>query len=711
MRLVRAGAVGSAVAATVSAIVLSVPGALAASPAAKVQLRNSESPAASHTPRTGATPGDSPIAFAVDLKLPDPAGAAAFAKAVSTPGSAAYRQYLTAAEWEARFAPTASAVSQVVAFLRSSGLTVGTVPADRMEVPVSGTAAQVEKVFSTSLSVHAVQGQSVLLADQPLSVPASLAGVVAGVTGVNEVLAKTAHTTGAAHVLRTRHGAHLARSQSASPAASTGSSTPDSAPIPQPPGFRAAPPCGAFYNDKLDTTLPPYGNGYPANPPWAVCGYVGSQFRSAYGLSGPQDGRGVTVAIVDAYASPTLFSDAHTFASRNDPTYPLRSGQFSELLPASYNKVTACGASGWFGEQTLDVEAVHNTAPGAKIIYAGARNCTTKALNTAVRRIVDGHLASVITNSYGDSGGDVLDSPADRQSTDNILMMAAGTGISVLFSSGDSGDEYTTLGQVAADYPASSPYATAVGGTTLQIGQNGQRLGEYGWSTARSFLCDLTYQGAGGCTATQNNTWLPIDLALDGGSGGGTSQVYSQPSWQAGVVPANLSQANGGQPMRVEPDVSMEGDPGTGMLVGETQTFPNGTYYDEYRIGGTSVASPLLAGVIARADSQAGSSLGFVNPALYSLAGNPSALYDVGPAGKQDQSRADFANSIDSSQGFLYSTRIIDYEGQEQYCSSTGACATRNVALNATPGYDNMTGLGAPAAGLVSALAAAGSGQ
>lgn len=232
------------------------------------------------------------MAFAVDLKLPDPAGAAAFAKAVSTPGSSSYHQYLTAAQWESRFAPTQSAVDQVVAFVKSNGLTVGKVPADRMEVPVSGTAAQVEKVFGTSLSVHAVQGQSVVLADQPLSVPVSVAGVVSGVTGVNEVLAKTYHLTGAVRVLRTRRGARIAHRQSGSPAGQTGTSTPDSAPIPQPPGFRAAPPCGAFYNDKLDTTLPPYGNGYPANSPWAVCGYVGPQFRSAYGLSGPKDGRG-----------------------------------------------------------------------------------------------------------------------------------------------------------------------------------------------------------------------------------------------------------------------------------------------------------------------------------------------------------------------------------------------------------------------------------
>lgn len=164
--------------------------------------------------------------------------------------------------------------------------------------------------------------------------------------------------------------------------------------------------------------------------------------------------------------------------------------------------------------------------------------------------------------------------------------------------------------------------------------------------------------------------------------------------------------------MRVEPDISMDADPATGMLVGETQTFPNGTYYDTYRIGGTSVASPLFAGVIARADETAGKPLGFLNPALYSLYGNPGALYDIGPAGKQDMSRADYVNSIDSSAGLYYTTRIIDYEGQEQFCGSIAgrskqhlACSTRNVALNTATGYDNMTGLGSPGTGFVTALA------
>ncbi len=669
-----------------------------ASPAAaagpRVALKNSESPAASRTPRVGSVPGSAQIEFEVGLKLADPVGAQAFASAVSTPGTSSYGKYLTPAQWEQRYGPAAGSVALVTTFLRQNGFTVGRTPADRLFIPATGTAAQIEKTFGTSLAYHRVQGATLRLATQNLTVPADLAGVISSVADVNQTIMRPADTTGASAA---------AKPQAATPpaAASSGSQ------IPQPPGFRVAPPCGQYFNQAIDRTLPPYGNGYPANPPWAVCGYTGPQFRLAYGLTGPANGAGVTVAIVDAYTSPTLFADAHRFAAQTDPANPLKAWQFSELPAKSYNDIKACDAPGWFGEETLDVEAVHDTAPGAKILFAGARNCAN-GLIRSLNKVVEGQMAQVITNSYGDPAGDVLDSASDRAVTDNILQLAQATGISVLFSSGDDGDEFTTVGQVAADYPASSPYATAVGGTTLAIGSDGRRLNEYGWSTARSFLCNQAYVTAGGCTAAQLGTWLPIDLALDGGSGGGTSTVYPQPSWQAGVVPTSLSEANGSTPMRVEPDISMEADPATGMLVGETQTFPDGVYYDTYRIGGTSVASPLMAGAIARADQTAGRSLGFLNPALYSLSGNSSAIYDVLPAGKLDQSRADFANSVDASDGLFYTTRIIDYEGLEQYCSSTtpSSCSTRRVALHVTPGYDNMTGLGAPNSGFVAALAA-----
>jgi subtilase family serine protease len=671
----RKGFVAALTAALVLGLSVDASLGLAASPSGLRPISGTASPAASNSndPRVGAVASGTAIDFEVQLKLTKLGAAQAFATAVSTPGNAAYGKFLTPAQWEARFSPTSGQVAEVTAFLRSSGFTVLDVTPDRMAIDASGTAAQVERAFATSLAYYDVAGTKLRLASRDLSVPAALAGIVAGATGISQTVARPFDTT-----------------DNPAPATSGAGSAPP------PAGFRVAPPCGSYYNQKIDTTLPPYGNGFPSDPPWATCGYTPSQFRSAYHLTGGSDGSGVTVAIVDAYAAPTLFSDAQKYASINDPSNPLTDSQFSELLAPKFTNSDLCGPSGWYGEQTLDVEAVHATAPGAHILFAGAGSCLDGELNVAVRNIVDHHLADVITNSYGDPAGDLLDPSSVREATDNTLIMAAGTGISVLFSSGDWEDNFTVTATVAPTFPASSPWATGVGGTTLKVNAAGERFGELGWSTARSYLCNSTLFTLGGCTDAQLGTWTPFSLALDGGSGGGTSFVYPQPSYQAGVVPASLSQANGPEPMRVEPDISMDADPATGMLVGETQTFPNGVYYDQYRIGGTSLSSPLLAGVIARADGTARQPLGFLNPSLYALYGHSGALYDILPADKQDESRADFANSIDDTQGFLYTTRIIDYEGQEEFCTDNGTCYTRDDSLHTAPGYDNMTGLGSP---------------
>jgi hypothetical protein len=114
----------------------------------------------------------------------------------------------------------------------------------------------------------------------------------------------------------------------------------------------------------------------------------------------------------------------------------------------------------------------------------------------------------------------------------------------------------------------------------------------------------------------------------------------------------------------------------------------------------------LFAGLMARADQAAGGPLGFVNPRLYTLPGRGAgfgALYDVQPT-HQDMSRADYIDLIDSAQGLEYQTRIIDYEGIEQYCATKTLCSQGNVALHTAPGYDNMTGLGSPGPNFVPAL-------
>jgi subtilase family serine protease len=118
------------------------------------------------------------------------------------------------------------------------------------------------------------------------------------------------------------------------------------------------------------------------------------------------------------------------------------------------------------------------------------------------------------------------------------------------------------------------------------------------------------------------------------------------------------------------------------MLVGQSQSFPDGSIrYDEYRLGGTSLSSPLFAGIVALADQLRGRPLGFLNPKLYRVGGS-SAFRDVnhGRAVTDGVVRVDFTNGFDASAGTVTSLRTFN---------QTGTIYTR-------PGYDDVTGLGSP---------------
>ena len=354
-----------------------------------------------------------------------------------------------------------------------------------------------------------------------------------------------------------------------------------------------------------------------------------------------------------------------------------------------------CDGSGWYAEQALDVESSHSMAPGANILYVGAQDCLDSSLLAALTTAITSG-ASVVSDSWGDLAGDLLVDAATKTAFDNTFMLAATTGVSVLFSSGDFGDNFAASGLTAPDYPTSSPFVTAVGGTTLEVNNSNQRVAEYGWSTAKQSLCASNTTNCGSATKPTGS------LAFQAGGGGGTSYTYTQPDYQAPVVPSALALRNealfGPVPLRVVPDMSMDADAQSGMLIGLTQTFPNGTFYDQFKEGGTSLASPLLAGVIADADQAAGTPLGFLNPVLYkaSLGGN-STFDDILPPSNPNAAaliRVDYANTVDASAGYLVSLRAINYEGPEIYCDGTGNCATRLVTLTTAPGYDGMTGLG-----------------
>ncbi len=147
--------------------------------------------------RQGGVASGAQVSFDLNLSLRNAAEARALSTAVSTPGSAQYRPFMTTAQWVARFAPTQPAVASAESWLRQQGFKVGSVPSDRLFIPASGSASQVERAFGTSLSIYKVKGQNVRLADSTLSVPTTIAGVVAGVVGVNQEIATNYLSNGA----------------------------------------------------------------------------------------------------------------------------------------------------------------------------------------------------------------------------------------------------------------------------------------------------------------------------------------------------------------------------------------------------------------------------------------------------------------------------------------------------------------------------------
>lgn len=257
------------------------------------------------------------------------------------------------------------------------------------------------------------------------------------------------------------------------------------------------------------------------------------------------------------------------------------------------------------------------------------------------------------------------------------------------FSSGDDGDQTaggTDPASRTVDGGANSPYVTAVGGTTLAV----RRHNAYGFET---------YWGTD-VASLAGTAWGKS--AFQSGGGGGTSQVYAEPGYQTAVVPNRFSrywegnpnaQSGGTLPGRVVPDVAMLGDPNSGFLMGQTEDFtayqnPLGydlpgdtTAFGQYRIGGTSLSSPLFAGMMALADQAAGHRHGFANPALY-------ALY---------RSRAFRDVSAPATRVAVVRTDDVNHTNRDDGTTTTLRTGGDTGTLSSIPGYDDSTGLGTPA--------------
>jgi subtilase family serine protease len=579
----------------------------------------------------------------------NPAGLAAYARAVSDPRSADYGRYLTRSQAATRFGASAAQVGTVADWLTEAGLKVTAAAPDHVDV--TGTAADAESAFGVGLHQYAVGGTTYSAPTSELTVPAALSATISTVTGLSPASGE----------------AHAAPAVTAPSGSVTAQSKPE--------------PCSDYWDQQLATALPA---AYGRTAPYRLCGYTPAQLRSAYGVArSGLTGRGVTVAVIDAYASPTMRADANQ-DSVDMGDQPLRPAQYAEVRPASFTHVTdgLCGAvPNWWRDESLTVEGAHAMAPDARITYVAAASCLDSDLIAAVDTVVDNRLADIVSipwhlvlqASWGSRP------PSDIDAFEQAFERGAVEGIGFYAASGNCGDEDPALLCSAGmqstvtqtEYPASDPWVTAVGGTTLAVGRHGRYLWETGWSTILSHeLPDQT-------------GWQIPSPYFVGGGGGGVSGSFSQPFYQRQVVPAALAthhpDGTTGAPMRVVPDVAMLGDYFNGFWFGETVPAANGSAtYTESGFGGTGLAVALFAGIQADAQQARGRArIGFANPGLYARYGTP-----------------DYHDVTDQPLGQGVSIGVAVYNPAENaYAIDTLA---QDGDLHATTGYDDATGLGSP---------------
>ncbi len=275
-------------------------------------------------------------------------------------------------------------------------------------------------------------------------------------------------------------------------------------------------------------------------------------------------GNNTTITIIDAYGDPSIRYDLSAF----DNITGLPPVNLSIKYPVG--TVTSSN-SGWAQETAVDVEWAHAIAPGAKIKLIIAPTSGHSLLD-AVSYAIGNNVGNVISLSWGSPESSM--SSGSLHTLNQVYKQAAKKNITVVAASGDSGAKDGTS-SLTTNFPASDPYVLGVGGTSLY-----HKNGNY-------------TQTAWGCTVNSKSV----------GSGGGYSSYFSKPYYQD---PAGYNNK-----MRGVPDVSMDANPNTGVMVV--------AHGEQYMIGGTSIATPMWAGIIAIMDQYNHKSLGLVNPLLYQI--------------------------------------------------------------------------------------------
>ena len=504
----------------------------------------------------GPAPAGQVLDLSVVLAGQNPTGLAQAVAAVSTPGSPDYRHHLTAAQYAAEFGPSAAEVAQVSSVLRGEGLTVGAPATGSTLLPVSGPAGVVSSALGTPLETVQAPSQSrVLVNTAPPQIPASLAGAVTGVVGLDGLFKE--------------HSMLLPGNGNSNGNPAPGGSSPTAGSRSNAIAHGTPQACAGA----ADTAL-----SHPGS-------YTSTQLAAVFGqdqlLNQGRTGLGQTIAVVEF--EQYLSSDVASFQS----CYGLSNQIDNVSVDGGPGGPSAGG-----GEAALDIELASFGAPSASLAVYEAPNGSDVAAADLFNRIAADDSAQVVTTSWGDCEASIQSTDAPFLQTEKgIFDRMSLQGQTIVAASGDAGSEDCfpdpNLGHptsLAVDDPGSQPDVVSAGGTTLPSASASSQVV---WNDCMGQL------PSSGCANSS------LGGSGRGAGGGGSSTVWPKPSYQPGFLTA-----------RAVPDIAYPANPSAGGVVVVFQGVWNA-------FGGTSIAAPTNAGLFADTNQGCFNRLGRVGPALY----------------------------------------------------------------------------------------------
>lgn len=555
----------------------------------------------------GPTASSTLITTSIILNVTDLPGLQRFVAATVTPGNRDFHRFLSVGQFRGRFAPSNHQIQQFVRFLQSFGIKVDKIYPDNLDITVTGTADEINAALSTQLHDFTRKGHRFHRPAWRYVLPNEFSPLVLAVPGLSNEPGNFRPK-----IRRLGQGAFAKITPRAVtwPKSGTASGTPE------------------------EFTVGDFANFYDVNP----------LYRAGV------QGRGQTVGIMTL----ANFNVADIEAYWKDIGLKVRPNRITTVLVDGGTPVQPKVGD---DETSLDIEQSGGIAPDAKLLVYVAPNTNDAFLDIFYTAVSD-NKADTLSISWGQPEelyfaalNDGQDLTGQMLAIDQALLEGAAQGQSIFTASGDSG-AFDVNGvapapqfskQLTVDYPASDPYITAAGGTTVGVTVPG--IPEVGCPdipipSEQVWGWDYLAAAWGNCLPNLGLTFFDI---FPGGAGGGVSSFWPIPFYQqftAGMQRSqpgqslifypNFPDTSGAQDLidlpadfagRNVPDLSVNSDPETGYVVVDCTDFPEpqNPGCAQAGFGGTSFAAPQLNGVTALVDQAAGGRVGLLNPVLYGL--------------------------------------------------------------------------------------------